>query len=104
MKLAVIRTGGKQYPVQENQQLRLEKLLGKEGESFVFDQVLLTIDGDAVKVGQPLVSGAKVSATIVKQGREPKMNVIKYKRKIRYRRKLGHRQEFTEVKIEKIQL
>lgn len=88
----------------ENDLLQIEKIAGKEGDKVKFDQVLLVGDdqGD-VKMGQPLVSGAKVTASITKQGREDKITVIKYKRKTRYRRKIGHRQHFTEVKIEKIE-
>ncbi len=84
--------------------LQIEKLAGKEGDKINFEEVLLAGDDEGeVKVGKPLVSGAKVAASILSQGRADKIIVIKYKRKIRYRRKLGHRQDYTEVKIEKVQ-
>ena len=102
MKFAILKTGGKQYKVTEGQTLNIEKIAGIEGDKVVFDQVLLAGDdkGD-VKIGMPL-SGSKVSGEILKQDREDKITVVKYKRKLRYRRKLGHRQHFTQVKIEQI--
>jgi large subunit ribosomal protein L21 len=102
--LVVIKTGGKQYKVREGDRVKVEKLPVAEGSQIVFDQVLLVADekGENVKIGMPLITGAKVEATVLRQGRAKKITVIKYKRKIRYRRKLGHRQPFTEVKIEKI--
>lgn len=102
--IAVIKTGGKQYIVKEGTTLNVEKLTGKVGEKAVFDQVLLLGDmGGEVKVGAPTVVGAKVEATILEQGRTPKVTVIKYKRKVRYKRKVGHRQHYTKVKITGIQ-
>lgn len=104
MKLAVLKSGGKQYRVAENDLLEIEKIAGKAGDKVKFDQVLLSGDDQGeVKVGQPLLKGAAVTASITKQGREDKITVIKYKRKIRYHRKHGHRQPFTQVKIEKIE-
>src|SRR3990167_7821924 len=101
--IAIIKTGGKQYIVKEGTTLSVEKLAGEKGGKIAFDQVLLMGDaGGEVKVGTPTVSGAKVEATILEQGRAPKVTVIKYKRKVRYKRKVGHRQHFTKVKIEKI--
>ena len=101
--IAVIKTGGKQYIVKEGTTLNVEKLSGETGGTIIFDQVLLMGDeGGEVKVGTPTVAGAKVEATILEQGRAPKITVIKYKRKVRYKRKVGHRQHFTKVKIEKI--
>ncbi|MBI2552687.1 50S ribosomal protein L21 [Candidatus Uhrbacteria bacterium] len=102
--IAVIKTGGKQYIVQAGTILKVEKLPGNQGDQAVFDQVLLMGDanGGEVKVGTPTVAGAKVEAAILEQGRAPKVTVIKYKRKVRYKRKKGHRQEFTKVRIEKI--
>ena len=99
---AIIQTGGKQYKVVEGQNLNIEKIEGNEGDKVVFDQVLLAGDdqGD-VKIGMPLV-GSKVSGVVVAQDREDKITVVKYKRKTRFRRKLGHRQHFTQVKIEQI--
>lgn len=102
MKIAVIKSGGKQYKVAEKDKLKLEKLPGKEGDKVNFDQVLLVGDDKAIKVGRPTVGGAKVTAKILKQGRAKKILVVKYKSKTRYKRSLGHRQHFTEVEIEKI--
>ncbi len=99
---AVIQTGGKQYRVSEGDKLRVEKLPGDVGASVTFDKVLLigaAVGGDSVKVGTPLVSGATVSAKIVAQGRDKKLIVFKFRRRKNYRRKNGHRQPFTELKI-----
>ena len=101
--IAVIQTGGKQYIVKEGTILKVEKLPGEKGGVVVFDRVLLMGDeGSEVKVGTPTVTGAKVAAVIEEQGRADKVVVIKYKRKVRYKRKVGHRQHFTKVRIEKI--
>ncbi len=101
--LAVIQTGGKQYIVKEGTILKVEKLAGEKGGAIVFDRVLLIgEEGGEVKVGAPTVAGAKVNAIIEEQGRADKVTVIKYKRKVRYKRKVGHRQHFTKVRIEKI--
>ena len=102
MKIAVIKTGGKQYKVAEKDKLKLEKLPGKEGEKIEFKEVLLVADSKEVKVGKPKVSGVKVVGKILKQGRTKKIMVVKYKSKTRYKRNLGHRQCYTEVAIEKI--
>jgi large subunit ribosomal protein L21 len=99
---AVVATGGKQYKIQEGETLRIEKIDGNVGEAFTFDQVLLVADGDKLAVGQPMVAGASVSAHIVEQGKEKKILVFKYKRRKRYRRKQGHRQPFTSVRIDSI--
>jgi large subunit ribosomal protein L21 len=96
---AVIRTGGKQYRVSEGDTLRVEKLPGEKGSSIEFGDVLLVGGGDAVKIGQPTVSGAKVRAEIVEAGRGKKIIVYKFKRRKNYRRKIGHRQDFTLLKI-----
>ena len=95
---AVIQTGGKQYRVSQGDKLRVEKLPGDVGASVTFDKVLL-VGGDQVKVGTPLVTGATVSAQIVAQGRDKKLIVFKFRRRKNYRRKNGHRQPFTELKI-----
>lgn len=101
--LAVIQTGGKQYLVAEGQTVALEKLLEKTGEGIVFDALLVaSLDGATVHVGQPTVAGAKVEAEIVEHGKGKKVDVIKFKSKVRYRRKYGHRQPFTKVRIGKI--
>lgn len=97
---AVIKTGGKQYKVKEGEILKIEKIVGAAGDKIDFEVLLLADEeGKDVKVGKPIVSGAKVSAEILEQGRARKVNVIKYKPKVRYRRKAGHRQMYTKVKI-----
>ncbi len=96
---AVIATGGKQYRVQEGETLRIEKLPADAGATVTFDQVLLVADGAEVKVGNPVVSGAKVTGAVVENGRGEKLLVYKYRRRKGYRRKNGHRQPFTAVKI-----
>lgn len=101
MKLAVIKTGGKQYLVKEGQKIKVEKLDRKEGETFDFPEVLLLAEGESVEVGLPNLS-KKVTAKVLKEGRGPKVRVIKFKRKVRYDKVYGHRQPFTEVQIEKI--
>ncbi|MEK9186106.1 MAG: 50S ribosomal protein L21 [Patescibacteria group bacterium] len=102
MNFAVIEAGGKQYRVSAGEKLKIEKLEAKEGDALVFDKVLLTADGESVKVGAPHVSGAKVEAKILKQGRAKKVIVFRYHSKTRYRKKKGHRQMFTEIEITKI--
>ena len=99
---AIIKTGGKQYKVSEGDSIVIEKLDVDEGATVEFDQVLTVVDGDDVKIGRPIVDGAKVSATVEKNGKGPKIHVFKYKSKKNYRRRQGHRQPFTRVKIEKI--
>ncbi len=105
MAFAIIETGGKQYKVAPGQKLKIEKLADKVGEpvkvgeAVTFDQVLLIADGEDVKIGAPTVSGAKVSAKVVKQGHAKTVIVFKYHSKTRYRKKKGHRQLFTEVEI-----
>jgi len=96
---AVIKTGGKQYRVEQGQKLRVEKLPGNPGDTIELDQVLLVAGGDTPKIGQPFVEGAKVSAEIVAQDRAKKIIVFKLKRRKNYRRKHGHRQPYTELKI-----
>jgi len=95
---AVFKTGGKQYRVMEGQKLRVEKLLGSEGDTVTFAEVLM-IGGEAMKVGQPMVAGATVSAKITRHARDKKIVVFKFKRRKNYRRKNGHRQPFTELLI-----
>lgn len=98
---AIIATGGKQYKVSEGDIIRVEKLGAEAGSSVTFDQVLAVNNGDLV-VGNPTVANATVTASVVKEGRAKKIVVYKYKRKTGYHKKNGHRQAFTEVKIEKI--
>jgi len=99
---AVIETGGKQYKVAPGEKVKVEKLDVKEGDSFKFDKVLLTADGDKVEVGAPYVNGAVVEAKVLEQGRADKVIVFKYHSKTRYRKRKGHRQMFTELEIVKI--
>ena len=96
---AVIKTGGKQYRVSEGDTLQVEKLVGKPGDKITFDNVLLVGGGDSTKVGAPTVSGAKVDAEIVAQNRAKKVVVFKMRRRKNYRRKQGHRQPYTQIKI-----
>lgn len=99
---AIIATGGKQYKVAEGDVVRVEKLDVEEGKKVTFDQVLF-IGGDKTVIGNPVVKGAKVTGTVTAQGKGDKVIVYKYKRKTGYHNKNGHRQLFTEVRIEKIQ-
>ncbi|MCK0716137.1 MULTISPECIES: 50S ribosomal protein L21 [Chromohalobacter] len=96
---AVIKSGGKQYRVQEGQTLKLEKLEVATGDTLELDQVLLVGDDDDIKVGAPLVDGAKVTAEVVSHGRGDKVQIIKFRRRKHQMRRQGHRQWFTEVKI-----
>ena len=98
---AIIATGGKQYKVAEGDIINVEKLGVAAGEAVDFDQVLAVNNGSLV-IGNPTVSGAKVSATVVEEGRAKKVIVYKYKRKSGYHKKNGHRQAYTQVKIDKI--
>ena len=95
---AVIRTGGKQYKVQKDDKIEIEKLDAKEGDKIDFDEVLF-VGGDKAKLGSPLVSGARVAATVLAQKRGPKITIFKKKRRQNYRRKKGHRQDLTLVQI-----
>lgn len=99
---AIIRTGGKQYQVEAGDTLRVEKLLGEVGDTVELSEVLLLVDGEAVKIGQPMVEGAKVVAKIVEQGRHKKIIVFKKKRRKGYQVKKGHRQMYTALTIETI--
>ena len=102
---AVIRTGGKQYRVEPGQRLKVERLPGEPGDRIAFDDVLFLRGGDgAVAVGAPTVGGASVTAEILEQSRARKINVFKYKSKIRYRKLRGHRQHQTNLRIEDVRL
>lgn len=100
---AVIKTGGKQYRVAEGDVLNVEKLNAEAGSEVVFDEVLTVVNGADVKIGQPVVEGAKVTAKVVEQGKGEKILVFKYKAKSNYRKRQGHRQPFTKVEISKIE-
>lgn len=99
---AVIATGGKQYRVSEGDILRVEKLAGEVGETVALDRVLMVAEGDDVTIGTPVVENAVVNASIVEQAKAKKVLVFKYKRRKRFRRKQGHRQPFTAIKIDNI--
>ncbi len=99
---AVIKTGGKQYLVSPGDKIKLEKLDVEQGKEVNFDQVLLLEKGKAIKIGAPLVKGAKVTAKVLKQGRAKKVIIFKYESENRYQKKKGHRQPDTEVEILKI--
>ncbi len=96
---AVIKTGGKQYRVAAGDEIRVEKLPGEVGDTVMFDQVLLTSDGEAVEVGQPFLENSKVAGRITAHGKNRKVLVRKYKRRKGYRRKNGHRQHFSLIRI-----
>ena len=99
---AVVNSGGKQYKVQQGEVLKVEKISGDVGSSVTFDRVLMFSDGDNVSVGQPVLDSVSVDGHIVEQGKAKKIIVFKYKRRKRFRRKNGHRQEFTAVLIDSI--
>lgn len=100
---AVIASGGKQYPVRPGETVRLEKLSAAEGEAVEFDRVALISDDDGkVTVGSPWIEGGRVRGEVTTQGRAAKVDVIKFKRRKNYRRRYGHRQHYTEVKISDI--
>ena len=99
---AIIKTGGKQYMVKVGDVLTVEKLDAESGEKVMFEEVLAVGDNGELQVGNPVVAGAKVEGTVVGNGKAKKVIVFKYKPKKDYRKKQGHRQPFTKVKIEKI--
>ena len=100
---AVIKTGGKQYKVREGQTLKIESLDADAGDSVEFDQIMMVGEGADIKIGAPLVDGAKVAATVLGNGRGKKVTIIKFRRrKNRSKTKQGHRQNYTEVEIGKI--
>ena len=100
---AVIKAGGKQYRVEPGAKLRVEDLPAEVGASVSFDEVLLVGAGDAVKVGAPLVAGAQVKATVLAKGRGDKVRIFKLRRRKHYQKSQGHRQSYTEVRIDDIQ-
>jgi large subunit ribosomal protein L21 len=100
---AVVNTGGKQYKVQKGETLRIEKIPGDVGSQVTFDKVLMVADGETIRVGQPLLEKAAVQASIVEQDKAKKIIVFKYKRRKRYRRKQGHRQPYTAIRIDGIE-
>jgi large subunit ribosomal protein L21 len=96
---AVIQTGGKQYRVSAGEKLKIERIVGDVGQEIVLDQVLLVADGDALKMGAPLVAGARVKAKVLTHGRGEKVRIFKLNRRKHYRRSQGHRQNYTEIEI-----
>ena len=101
---AIFRAAGKQFKAEKGKTLCLPLLSAEAGSQITFDEVLLSSDGQTVKAGAPLVKGAKVLAEVVGDGKEPKIYVFKFKRRKNYRRKTGHRQKFTEVRVTDVQL
>jgi large subunit ribosomal protein L21 len=99
---AVIETGGKQYKVNEGDVIFVEKLDVAEGDKVTFDKVLAVADDNGIKTGKPVVEGATVTASVVKNGKAKKIYVMTYKSKKNEKRKMGHRQPYTKVQIEKI--
>ena len=99
---AVIKTGGKQYRVKQGETLKIETVVGDVGSAIVLDKVLMVCDGDKLSVGKPLLVGATVSATIVSNGRHDKVKIFKMRRRKHYQKHQGHRQNYTEIRIDGI--
>ena len=99
---AVIKTGGKQYRVAPGEKIKIETLEAEVGATIVLDQVLMVADGEAVQVGTPTLAGAKVSATVVSHGRGPKIRIFKMRRRKHYQKTQGHRQNYTEIRVDAI--
>lgn len=96
---AVIQTGGKQYRVAAGEKLKIERIAGEVGQEITLDRVLLVADGETLKMGAPLVAGARVKAKVLKHGRGEKVRIFKLNRRKHYRRSQGHRQNYTEIEI-----
>ena len=99
---AVIKTGGKQYRVSSGEKVKVEQLAAEVGSQITIDTVLMVADGDKISIGRPLVKGAKVKATVVDQGRGEKVRVFKMRRRKQSKKEQGHRQNFTEIQVDKI--
>ena len=99
---AVVKTGGKQYKVAPGENLKIERISADVGAAVTLDQVLMVADGENVRVGQPIVAGAAVKATVVAQGRADKVNIFKMRRRKHYQKHQGHRQSYTELRIDSI--
>jgi large subunit ribosomal protein L21 len=99
---AVIKTGGKQYRISSGETLKIETISGEVGSAIVLDKVLMVSDGDTLSVGKPLLTGATVQATIVSHGRGDKVRIFKMRRRKHYRKSQGHRQNYTEIRIDGI--
>ena len=100
---AIIQTGGKQYRVAPGEVVKVEKLPGKAGDAVTFDRVLLTSDGENVSLGNPYLENTKVLGRIARHGKNKKIVVFKYKKRKDYRKKQGHRQDFTIIRVENIE-
>lgn len=96
---AVVKTGGKQYKVTQDEYLKVEKLEGNEGDTIELDQVLMIADGDKLKIGSPMIDGGKVTATILSHGRHKKVEIMKFRRRKHHQKRTGHRQYYTEIKV-----
>jgi len=101
---AVFQSGGKQYRVAPGDSVMVEKVTGNAGDSVTFDRVILTSDGEQVNIGRPYLDNARVEGRITRQGKARKVIAFKFKRRKGFRKKIGHRQQFTQVKIENIQI
>ncbi|HEY2805240.1 MAG TPA: 50S ribosomal protein L21 [Gemmatimonadales bacterium] len=101
---AIFRTAGKQFRAEPGRTVRIPSVAAEPGEKLTFDEVLIGSDGSVVKAGTPLVSGASVTAEVVKHGKDKKLVIFKFKRRKNYVRKAGHRQRFTEVRIDSVDL
>ena len=99
---AVIKTGGKQYRVAPGEKIKIEQITADVGATIVLEEVLMVADGEAVKVGNPVVAGAKVQATVVAHGRGPKIRIFKMRRRKHYQKTQGHRQNYTEIRVDAI--
>ena len=99
---AVIKTGGKQYRVTSGEKIKIEQIPADVGAEITLDQVLMVGEGESVKIGSPLLPGAKVTAMVLAQGRHPKVNIFKMRRRKHYQKHQGHRQNYTELRIEAI--
>ena len=99
---AVFQTGGKQYRVAPGDSVLIEKVPGNQGDSVTFDKIILTSDGEQVSVGKPYLENARVTGRIMRQGKAKKVIAFKFRRRKGYRKKIGHRQQFTQVQIENI--
>ena len=99
---AVIKTGGKQYRVAAGEKLKIEQITAEVGAEITLDQILMVGEGESVKIGAPLVSGASVKATVLSQGRHKKVTIFKMRRRKHYQKHQGHRQNYTEIRIDGI--
>ena len=99
---AVIKTGGKQYRVAAGEKIKVEQIPAEVGAEITIDQVLMVGEGESVKIGAPLLAGAKVTAKVIAQGRHPKVTIFKMRRRKHYQKHQGHRQNYTEIRVDAI--